>query len=133
MAFLNLLERLLNAGARYNRVAHDAEEQAGLGCKFYMDDTLGSSKTFKEHLQLLRRIFQSYRDHGLLIKLKKTKLFRQSVDFLSLNLLEEGMLPTEEGTKKIMEWLCLGRPKDMAAFLGFVQYYAQFLPTFSEL
>ena len=98
-----------------------------------MDDTLGSSKTFKEHLQLLRRIFQSYRDHGLLIKLKKTKLFRQSVDFLSLNLLEEGMLPTEEGTKKIMEWLCLGRPKDMAAFLGFVQYYAQFLPTFSEL
>ena len=35
---------LLNAGARYNRVAHDAEVEAGEGCTTYVDDTLGKSK-----------------------------------------------------------------------------------------
>ena len=130
---MNLLERLLNAGARYNRVAHDAEEQAGLVCKFYMDDTLGSSKTFKEHLQLLRRIFQSYRDHGLLIKLKKTKLFRQSVEFFESESLGGRAATYGGGNQEDHEVALPGEAQGKAAFLGFVQYYAQFLPTFSEL
>ena len=62
---------LLNSGAHCNRVARDVEEQAGEGCKFYVDDTLASSQTVEEHMQLLRRIFQSYIDHGLLVNLKK--------------------------------------------------------------
>ena len=54
------------------------------------------------------------------------------MDFLSVNLLEEGLLPTEEGPKKIMDWPRLGKPKDVAAFPGFIQYYAQFLPSQSS-
>ena len=81
-----------------------------------MDDTIASSKTFEEHLHLLRRIFQSYRDHGLLVNLKKTKLFRKSVDFLSLNLFEEVLPPMKEGTEKIMEWPHPERPKDALPF-----------------
>ena len=109
------------------------EEQAGPGCKFYVDDTLAASKTFKEHVQLLRKIFQSYWDHGLLISPKKTKLFRKSVDFLSVKLSEDGLYPTDEGTEKVMAWPKPVKPKDVAAFTGFVQYYAHFLPDFSEL
>ena len=66
---------LLNAGARYNRVAHDAEVEAGDGCQNYVDDTLGKSKDKEEHLDLLRRIFQSYCSHGLLIHPAKTRLY----------------------------------------------------------
>ena len=67
---------LLNAGARYNRVAHDAEVEAGDGCQNYVDDTLGRSKDEEEHLDLLRRIFQSYRLHSLLIHPAKTRLYQ---------------------------------------------------------
>ena len=124
---------LLNAGARYNRVARDAEEQAGQGCRFYVDDTFAASKNFEDHLQLLRRIFRSYRSHGLLISPKKTKLFRRAVDFLSVKVSEDGLFPTDEGTEKVMAWPRPVKPKDVAAFTGFVQYYAHFLPDFSEL
>ena len=55
------------------------------------------------------------------------------MDFLSVNLSEAGLLPTEDGTEKVMDWLRPRKPKDVAAFLGFLQYYSQFLPTFSEL
>ena len=103
------------------------------GCKFYVDDTLAASKTFEEHMQLLRRIFQSYRDYGLLISPKKTKLFRQSVDFLSVKLSEDGLFPMDKGTEKVMAWPKPVKPKDVAAFTGFIQYYSQFLPDFSEL
>ena len=59
----------------YNRVNRDTEEQADKGCKLCVDDTQASSWTVEEHLQLLRRIFKSYRNHGLLINPKKMKLF----------------------------------------------------------
>ena len=55
------------------------------------------------------------------------------MDFLSVNLSEAGLLPTEDGTEKFMDWPRPRKPKDMAAFLGFLKYYLQFLPTFSEL
>ena len=54
------------------------------------------------------------------------------MDFLSLNLSEAGLLPTEDGTEKVMDWPRLRNSKDVAAFLGFLQYYSQFLPTFSK-
>ena len=84
-------------------------------------------------MQLLRRIFRSYRSHGLLISPKKTKLFRRAVDFLSVKVSEDGLFPTDEGTEKVMAWPRPVKPKDVAAFTGFVQYYAHFLPDFSEL
>ena len=50
-----------------------------------------------------------------------------------MKLLEEGLLSTEEGTEKIMAWLRVVKPKDVVSFTRFLQYYAQFLPGFSEL
>ena len=39
----------------------------------------------------------------------------------------------EEGTENIMAWLRVVKPKDVVSFTRFLQYYAQFLPGFSEL
>ena len=55
------------------------------------------------------------------------------MDFLSVKVSEDGLFPTDEGTEKVMAWPRPVKPKDVAAFTGFVQYYAHFLPDFSEL
>ena len=122
---------LLNAGARYNQVAHDAEVEAGDGCHNYVDDTLARSKDEEEHLDLLRRIFSLYRSHGLLIHPVKTRLYQTCVDFLGLSISKEGIKPTEEGVEKVQMWPTPTKPKEVAAFVGFVQFYSHFMPTFS--
>ena len=55
------------------------------------------------------------------------------MDFLSMYLSEKGLLLTEEGTECIMNWPCLQKPKNVLVFLGLIQYYVQFLPSFSKL
>ena len=51
-----------------------------------MDNTLAGLYMEDKHMALLERIFQLYKDHGLLINPDKTKLSQALVDFLNLNL-----------------------------------------------
>ena len=74
-----------------------------------------------------------YRSHGLLIHPAKTRLYQSRVDFLGLSISKEGIKPTEEGVEKVQMWPTPTKPKEVAAFVGFIQFYSQFMPTFSEL
>ena len=74
---------MLNAGARYNRVAKDVVEEAWTGCNSYKENTLARSANKEEHIFLLENIFASYCSHGLLINPKKTKLFQSSISLAS--------------------------------------------------
>merc|ERR1711973_481748 len=67
---------LLNAGAAFNKVAEAVRQQVDRPTyNVYVDDSLAATKTVDEHLELLRRILQACRDHGLLLSPSKTTLF----------------------------------------------------------
>ena len=51
-------------------------------CMPYLDDVICFSKTFEDHLDHLRKVFQKLREHGVKLKPKKCKLFKHEVSCL---------------------------------------------------
>merc|ERR1711973_683380 len=78
---------LLNAGAAFNKVAEAVRQQVDRPLySVYVDDSLAATKTVDEHLELLRRILQACKDHGLLLSPAKTALFQEEVEFVGLRI-----------------------------------------------
>ena len=74
---------LCNAPATFERLMEFV--LAGLQwskCLVYLDDIIVYSKTFEEHLQHLREVFQRLREVGLKLKPSKCFLIRQKVAYL---------------------------------------------------
>ncbi|MDH5679891.1 MAG: reverse transcriptase family protein, partial [Nitrospinota bacterium] len=124
---------MLNAGAKFNQVSGDVGDEVGEPLLVYVDDNFLKSLADEEHLVHLELTFKTYRKYGLKVNPNKTRLFQDEVEFLGLKINADGVKPTEEGTEKIKNWPTPARPKDVASFLGLIQWYSQFMPKFSEL
>ena len=48
----------------------------------YIDDLLIYSKTFEEHIEHIRKVFEKLREANLIMKLKKCKFCMPNVEFL---------------------------------------------------
>lgn len=48
-------------------------------CIPYLDDVLSFSKSFDEHVQVLRRVLQTLQHHGVKLKPGKCELFHKEV------------------------------------------------------
>ena len=51
-------------------------------CIIYLDDIIIFSKTAKEHLSRLRKVFQKLDEAGLCLKPRKCKFFRDRLEYL---------------------------------------------------
>ena len=71
--------------------------------------------------------------YGILINPKKTQLFQSHVVFLGYKITAEGIQPTDKYLDAIRTWPLPTTPKELAKFLGFVQYYNSLIPNFSAL
>ena len=85
---------LSNAGASYQRMIDIA--LSGLPSNrilTYMDDIVIFSKSFEDHIENLRQVFQSLRSSCISLKLSKCVLASDRVDFLGFRLSKEGIHP----------------------------------------
>ena len=60
-------------------------------CLVYLDDIIVYSKTFDEHLDRLREVFDRPGEAGLKLKPKKCQLFRHSVPYVGHVISAEGV------------------------------------------
>jgi len=132
--FARMAFGLRNAGSKFNSMSLDMKEDVDEeGVSNYLDDWLGHSATFEEHMIILEKLFQVHRLYGILLNPSKTFLFQEEVTFLGFKVSQKGILPTDDFLGKIKGWPLPETPKGLMSFLGFVQYYSAFLPCFSEL
>ena len=59
----------------------------------YIDDLLIYSKTFEEHIEHIRKIFEKLREVNLMVKLKKCKFCLPSIEFLGHVIGKDGLKP----------------------------------------
>merc|ERR1711973_16067 len=125
---------LLNAGAALNKVAEAVRQQVDRPeYSVYVDDSLAATKTVDEHLELLRRILQACKDHGLLLSPSKTALFQEEVEFVGLRINREGVRPRGDDLDRIRKWPTPVSGKQLSSFLGVLTWYSSFMPDFSYL
>jgi hypothetical protein len=110
-----------------NRVFHDYLDQFTL---VFIDNILIYSKTLEEHLwKELKRL----RREKLYAKLKKCKLWLDSVSFLGHLISKEGVAVEPKKVKAVVKWTRPINIFKIKSFLGLTSYYRRFIEGFSKL
>ena len=124
---------LCNAPATCQRVMQVV--LAGLewmNCFVYLDDILIASKTFNEHLDHLREVFNRLCKAGLRLKPKKCLLLRKEVPYLGHVISKEGIRPDPAKAVKVQQFPTPVDVTKVRQFLGLVSYYRRFVPGFAQ-
>ncbi len=101
----------------------------GVAC--YIDDIIITGQTTEEHLERLEELLQRLLQHGMHVKKSKCRFLQPSVIFLGHRIDAEGLHPTEEKLKAIVD---AAAPKNIQelhcvrSFLGLINYYGKFIP-----
>ena len=132
--FVRLPFGLKNAGAAYCRLVSRLIEMLGVeGLLAYLDDLLLHTQDVDSHFKLLRLVLQAHRESGIKLNPEKTCLFRSKVEYLGYEVSKEGIKLIPGYVDKVLNWPTPKTGKEQAAFLGFTNYYREFLPDFAKM
>ena len=121
---------LLNLGAAYNEVAESIRTEVNDESFWsYVDDSMANTRTLKEDMEVLKKVFVAIRNHGQLLNPSKVQLFKTEVDFMG----QEGVRPRDDDLRRIREWPKPTTGKQLASFLGVLTWYSTFMTEFSQL
>jgi transposase InsO family protein len=124
---------LTNAPATFQRLMERVLR--GLQWKIlvlYLDDMVIFSKSFDEHLDRLRTVFDRFRQAGLKLKPKKCNLMRNKVSFLGHQADASGIYTDPEKCAKIRDWKVPTNPHEVRVFTGLTSYYRCFIDGYAK-
>jgi hypothetical protein len=99
----------------------------------FINDILIYSKSEEEHERHLRVILQRLRDHQLYAKFNKCAFWLKEVPFLGHIISAEGIVVDPSKVQEVLDWKSPRSVTQIRSFLGFVGYYRQFIPNFSNI
>jgi hypothetical protein len=98
---------------------------------WYIDDILVYAKTKAELLTRVHKVLCTIRREGLEVNQDKSEYSKQEIDYVGLHISAEGIRATsrvsEIGSHRVPYTL-----KDRQSFLGFANYFRDFIPEFSR-
>ena len=130
--FLRVPFGLRNAAQTFQRFMNYVLD--GLeNCVAYIDDVLVASASPDEHVRHLEKLFQRFREFGVVINPIKCQLGKQEVEFLGHKVSAEGISPLAEKTAAIAEFPIPKNMRQLRQFLGMVNFYRRFIPRCAEI
>ena len=99
----------------------------------YIDDIIVTGKSPEEHLAHLEEALKRFLWHGIHVKKSKCSFLKPSVVFLGHRIDAEGLHPTKEKLKAIVEAPVQKNVQELRSFLGLINYYRKFIPNASTI
>src|SRR4051812_8635589 len=131
--YLRMPFGLCNAPATFQRMMnHVFRDMIGRNLFVYLDDVTILTKTFEEHMAVLRKVLARLRKNGLFLKPSKCEFATHKTTLLGFIIDGNGIRTDPEKVAAIAEF---PRPIDrttVRAFLGIAKYYKRFIPDFSN-
>jgi len=125
---------LSNAPATYQRLMECVLRNLTYKiCLIYLDDILVYSKTFPEHLNHLRQVFDRLRHANLKLKPSKCKFACNKVHYLGHVVSSEGIAPNEDKISAVKDFPHPHNVKTVRSFLGLANYYCRFVKDFAKI
>ena len=98
----------------------------------YLDDIIVLGSNFEEHLCRLKEVLSRISSAGLKLKPSKCELFKTEVLFLGHIVGPHGIRPNPKLIDSVKNWKEPTNVKGIQQFIGFCNYYRQFIQNFSE-
>ena len=99
----------------------------------YLDDVVIYSDSFDEHMVHLQDVFSRLRKAGLTVNPDKVSFANSSLNFLGHVISPMGVTIDPERTVKVREFPPPKNVKQLARFIGMVNYFRKFIPNFSKI
>ena len=103
------------------------------GVCIYLDDILITGQTEEQHLASLEQVFKQLEAAGMQLKRNKCCFNLPEVTYLGHQIDKDGLHPTEDKTKAILQAPTPKNTTELRAFLGLINYYGKFLPNLSMI
>ena len=99
----------------------------------YLDDILIYSNNMSEHHRHVKEVLKHLHKAGLYAKAEKCKFHSESVEYLGYILSPSGLTMSNDMIKIIQDWPEPKNVKDIQSFLGFANFYRQFIFNYSDI
>ena len=99
----------------------------------YIDDILVSGRTFQEHLNNLRNVFQRLHKANLKLSPNKCYLLQKQVKYLGHVVSAEGVSADPQKVEAILSWPVPSCTSETRSFLGLCSYYRKFVQSFADI
>ena len=99
----------------------------------FIDDILIYSSSGEEHVEYLRIVLQTLREHQLYAKLNKCQFWLYNVAFLKHIVSAEGVSVDPQKVEAILNWKPPTSVTKIRSFLGLAGYYSKFFEGFSKI
>ena len=121
-----------NAPATFQRMMNEIfKDELDSFVLVYLDDILIFSKTLEDHIQHIRRALEKLREAKLYARLHKCAFFQKRVEYLGFDVSQQGIQPSLEKVRTVVEWPSPKSVKDVRSFLGLAGFYRRFIKNFS--
>ena len=99
----------------------------------YLDDILIFNQTWDTHMQHVWQVLQILQEHKLQVKEKKSYFSQTSIPYLIFVVSSEGIQPDPSHIQALKPWPLPSSAKELKIFLGGINFYRKFIPSFSNL
>ncbi len=118
----------------YSRAMHAALSRLGQTFVwFYLDDVFVASRTFKDHLKHLQKVFNQFRQYGFTVHPHKCDFARKKLKFLGHIWTNEGIQPDPSKVEAMSKFPAPTSVTEVRRWLGLSGYYRRFVKNYSKL
>ena len=98
----------------------------------YLDNIVIYSKMLCEHKLHVQEILKRLQSRGLFVQKEKCKFYRESIEFLGFVIGREFIQMDSKKVESVASWPIPPCLKHLQAFLGFANFYRQFIKDYSQ-
>jgi hypothetical protein len=103
------------------------------GCEAIIDDILIWERNLKEHDERLKRVLDSVQKNNLKLNREMCEFRKDRVKYVGHELSSAGVKPDMEKVRAVQQMKPPNNKKELMTFLGFIQYFAKFIPNLSDI
>ena len=98
----------------------------------YLDNIVVYPRMVNEHISQVQKILEHLQTCGLFVQRKKCKFYRESIKFLDFPIGRGFIQMDPKKVESVASWPIPTRLKHLQAFLGFANFYRQFIKDYSQ-
>ena len=94
----------------------------------YIDDIVIATETIEDHMVRLREVFECLREAGFKMRVAKCYFMKSEIKYLGRVVSAGGIKPDPKAVSKLRDWEVSRNKTELQSFLGFANYYREFIP-----